>query len=182
MIHILIDKGFKFLLISVTDFPNRRAFTYLRDIQQRFLSQFGDRAKTVMTENSLNKDFRSTLRKLMRDYDESHENPIDVDIQDRKEEIERVKGIMIKNIDIVLERSDKLELLYEQSEDLAPSSTDFHIKSQGLLRARCRTCLILICILVCIILLVVPLIVWIACGIPAFDRCVENFSKKKKKN
>lgn len=76
-----------------------------------------------------------------------------------------VQNLMIENIDKVLDRGEKIELLVDRTEDLTESAQDFRYKSRKLKNKMFWKNVQLVVILVLIILAVLLVIVWLACGI-----------------
>ena len=50
-------------------------------------------------------------------------------------EVEQVKGIMTANIDVIMERGEKLDLLIDKTENLSANSVTFRTTSRNLQRA-----------------------------------------------
>jgi vesicle-associated membrane protein 7 len=113
----------------------------LEDIQSRFSQSFGDRAKQALSM-SLNSEFKKVLRKqqvfifflkLLKEYF-SNASQSD-NITKVKGQIDEVKGIMISNIDKVLERGNQIDSLVVQTEELSNVSSDFRVKSKAVKNA-----------------------------------------------
>merc|ERR1712096_163118 len=56
-------------------------------------------------------------------------------ISNLQEEVDQVKGIMVANIDVIMERGEKLDLLIDKTENLSASSVTFRTTSRNLQRA-----------------------------------------------
>jgi vesicle-associated membrane protein 7 len=82
-----------------------------------------------------------------------------------------VKDVMIDNIDKVLERGEKIDLLVDRTEDLSDSAHNFRYKSKKLKNTMWWKNMTLIAILIFIVLAIVFVIVWFLCGIPLFQNC-----------
>merc|ERR1719369_930054 len=52
-----------------------------------------------------------------------------------QDEVEHVKGIMTANIDVIMERGEKLDLLIDKTENLSANSVTFRTTSRNLQRA-----------------------------------------------
>jgi len=85
-----------------------------------------------------------------------------------KGQLQEVKGIMIDNIEKVLERGERIELLVDRTNDLSDSATDFKFRSKKLKNTVWWKNVKLILLLVFIILVVLAGIIWLICGIPDF--------------
>lgn len=127
MFHIMVSKGYTYLCMAEKDFGNRIPFKFLEDLEKKFFEKYGEKAKIAL-ENSLNSDFKKQLRQLQ----EYHSNPKSDNINKVKNQIDEVKGIMINNIDKVLERGDQLDQLVVRTEELTNVSQDFRVKAKKL--------------------------------------------------
>jgi vesicle-associated membrane protein 7 len=125
------DSGLIFMCMADADFGHRVPFMFLDDTRSKFLSQFG-RTYQSAGEGSLNDTFSRTLSSQMNYYNTSP----DADKARRvKEEIDSVKDIMIQNIDKVLERGDKIEVLVQETDRLQTQSYSFQTKSSQMKRS-----------------------------------------------
>ena len=52
-----------------------------------------------------------------------------------QDEVEQVKGIMVANIDVIMERGEKLDLLIDKTENLSANSVTFRTTSRNLQRS-----------------------------------------------
>lgn len=123
----MVSKGYTYLCMTEKDFGNRIPFKFLEELEKKFLEKYGEKAKTAL-ENSLNSEFKKTLRQLQ----EFHSNQKNDNISKVKNQIDEVKGIMINNIDKVLERGDQLDQLVVRTEELTNVSQDFRVKAKKL--------------------------------------------------
>ena len=92
-------------------------------------------------------------------------------------QLDEVKGIMIQNIEKVVDRGQRIEVLLEASDDLTNNADLFRMKSRKLASAMWKRNIALICVLLVIIVIVIAVIIWIACGV-TFNRCIDIFKKK----
>jgi len=128
--HIIIEDGVIYLCMASQDFQRRICFAFLEDIKNQFLSRFvGSWAKA--NAYALDEEFKPVLKKQMEYY--SNGTNTDRILKVRKE-IDEVKSIMVENIEKVLERGDKIELLVEKTDTLSHESFTFHSKSKDLKR------------------------------------------------
>lgn len=78
--------------------------------------------------------FNSELKKLMVDYGTTKAGKEDA-ISNVQNEIDNVRGIMSKNIESILERGERIDLLVDKTDRLGGSAHDFRVRSRGLRRA-----------------------------------------------
>ena len=77
--------------------------------------------------------FNGELKKLMVEYGATSGGQSDA-IGNAKREIDDVRGIMTKNIESLLERGERLDLLVDKTDRLGGSARDFRMRSRGLKR------------------------------------------------
>jgi vesicle-associated membrane protein 7 len=77
--------------------------------------------------------FNADLRSLMVDYGTTGGGQQDA-IGNAKREIDDVRGIMTKNIESLLERGERLDLLVDKTDRLGGSAHEFRVRSRGLKR------------------------------------------------
>jgi len=165
--HYVVADGITYLCMSEEAFGRRIPFAFLDDIKNRFKATYGDRGRSAIAY-AMQSDFSRILQKQM-DYYSNNENA-DRIMQVRKG-LDEVKGIMINNIERVLERGEKIELLVDKTEHLTSTSVQFKKKSTELKHAMWwqNTKLILLIVGICAVILF--LIIWFACGFPTFKNC-----------
>ncbi|KAF0976883.1 hypothetical protein FDP41_004178 [Naegleria fowleri] len=168
--HILVhgENGLIFFCMSSKEFGSRIPFNFLEDIKERFLTQYpGDQSKRIQP-NGLNREFGQVLKQQTKFFNNPKQNDR---IQKVKGQIEEVKDIMIDNIDKVLDRGEKIDLLVNRTGDLVDSAELYKRKSKKLKNNMLYRNIIIVAVIVIIVLIVLFLIIWFACGFPAFDRC-----------
>lgn len=131
LFHYIASDMITYLCICDEDFPRSKAFAFLSDIMQRFGRQYGTTAKTALPY-AMNSDFSKVLQTRMRYYTENPESGTITKVQS---EIDDLKQIMVKNIDSLSERGERIELLVNKAEDLTNQSTQFQRQSRDLRRA-----------------------------------------------
>ena len=197
MFHILVDNSVSYFCMADKEFGNRIPFMFLDDIKNRFVAQypnFSTQFKQALP-NSLNRDFGRyaiifffhyanyrvlafiimcrVLQKQMEHFSDASKSDKFAQV---KGQLQEVKGIMIDNIEKVLERGERIELLVDRTNDLSDSATDFKFRSKKLKNTVWWKNVKLILLLVFIILVVLAGIIWLICGIPDFKTCRSWFS------
>jgi len=84
-------------------------------------------------------------------------------IQKITQQVEDVKGTMINNIDLVLNRGEKLENLQQKASDLAVESNTFRRKSKSLKDKLCIQNMKLTLVIIFIILAIIAIIIISIC-------------------
>jgi len=171
--HYMVAKQITYLCMADEAFGRRIPFAFLEDIKNRFQSTYADRAKTALAFG-MNEDFSRVLRTQMDYY--SH-NPEADKINKIRGEVDEVKSVMVTNIEKVLERGERIELLVDKTETLSQNAFKFKKSSTQLKRAMWWRNIKLLIIIIVILLIVVYIITAIACGGVAFQGCVKKGKK-----
>jgi vesicle-associated membrane protein 7 len=123
--HIMKADGLVFLCMASDTFGRRIPFAYLEDIHMRFMKTYGRVAFTALAY-AMNDEFSRVLHQQM-EYFSSKPN---VDAINRvKGEISEVRAVMVENIDKVLDRGDRIELLVDKTSTIQDNA--FHFKKQS---------------------------------------------------
>lgn len=105
------------MCISDKEFERLRAFVFLSEIKKKFLLTYGLTAATA-PPYAMNTDFAQVLSSEMKFCSKS--NPI-AKVQSQ---IDELKDILVKNIESITERGEKLELLVKEAENLRDNVSD----------------------------------------------------------
>ena len=101
--HYIVDNGLIFLCMC-DDLNKRRVpFSFLEDIKEKFTTAYGQRAQTAIAF-TMNDSFGPVLKEQM-DYFESNNGD---NFSAIHEKLDDVKNVMVQNIDLVLERGEKV--------------------------------------------------------------------------
>jgi len=168
--HYIVEEGITYLCMADEEFGRRVPFAFLEDIKNRFKAAYGDRGRTALAYG-MNADFSRVLQNQM-DYYSS--NPNADKINRVKGEIDEVKTVMVQNIERVLERGERIELLVDRTENLNQAAFKFKKQSTQLKRAMWWKNVKIMVILAFVILVIIYFIVAMACGGLAFQTCVKK--------
>ena len=142
--HYIVENGICYMCMSDEKNKHRIPFAFLEDIQARFLAQFGSEQAQQAIAFAMNEDFKGTIGERM-EYFNSDEADRSIDnIGNVKSQIDEVKNVMVQNIERVLERGEKIELLVDRSNELTQQAFRFESNSRSLRRhmywrqIRCR--------------------------------------------
>lgn len=161
LFHYITEDTITFLCITDDDFERSKAFSYLSDVKRRFRTQYGARAKTALPF-AMNSEFSRVLSAQMRHCSGGEQS--EDKISQVEGQVDELKGIMVKNIDAIADRGEKLELLIDKTEDLQANSISFKTTSRGLARSMWWKNMKITIIVVIVIILVIYFIVSAACG------------------
>lgn len=87
-------------------------------------------------------------------------------------EIENVRGIMSQNIESLLERGERIDLLVDKTDRLGGNAHDFRVRSRGLRRQMWWKNVKLMALLILVAVFLLYLFVGFGCGLPGWSRCI----------
>ena len=114
---------------------HRVPLAFLDDLKGSFLSKFGHEAPQTAIAFAMNEEFSPLIKERM-DFYNSDGADLGIDnIGVVKSQIEDVKDVMLNNIEKVLERGEKIELLVDKTDRLNQQAFRFESSSRSLRRA-----------------------------------------------
>lgn len=166
--HYIIDQGITFLCMSDESMKRRVVFSFLQDIIATWRSTYTAAVEQSALAFTLNQAFGPVLQKKIDAYN-SNITTVD-NISNVQAQLDEVKDVMIENIDRVLERGEKIELLVERTDQLNQQSFRFEKSSRMLKRTMYMRKLKNYAIAAVMIIVLVLIITMMACGI-TFSQC-----------
>ncbi|KFO19104.1 Vesicle-associated membrane protein 7 [Fukomys damarensis] len=133
LFHYICQDRIVYLCITDDDFERSRAFNFLNEVKKRFQTTYGSRAQTALPY-AMNSEFSSVLAAQLKHHSEN--KGLDK-VMETQAQVDELKGIMVRNIDLVAQRGERLELLIDKTENLVDSSVTFKTTSRNLARAMC---------------------------------------------
>jgi vesicle-associated membrane protein 7 len=88
-------------------------------------------------------------------------------IRNAQQEIDDVRDIMSENIERVLERGERIDLLVDKTDRLGGSARDFRVRSTGLRRRMWWKNVKLMALLVVVVIFLLYLFIGFGCGLPS---------------
>ncbi|KAL3772216.1 hypothetical protein ACHAW5_009363 [Stephanodiscus triporus] len=128
--HYVVEGGICFLCMSDEHNRHRIPFAFLQEIKDLFHSKYGVEVPQRAIAFSLNEEFSKVIQDRMDYYNNAGSN-ID-GLSAVKNQIEDVKGVMVENIEKVLERGEKIELLVDKTDRLNQQAFQFVSNSKKL--------------------------------------------------
>ncbi|KAG3265940.1 VAMP7 [Ictidomys tridecemlineatus] len=126
LFHYICQDRILCLCITDDDFERSGAFNFLNEVKKRFQTTYGSRAQTAHPY-AMNSEFSSVLAAQLKHHSENK----------GLDKVMETQGIMVRNIDLVAQRGERLELLIDKTENLVDSSVTFKTTSRNLARAMC---------------------------------------------
>lgn len=116
--HYHNENGFTFLCMTDAGLANRTAYEFLFDIKEKFFESYGAEAREAIGL-AANRDFGEVMKSRMEFF---NTDPNADKLKTVRSNIEKTKDIMIENIDRVLARGEKIELLVKKTEYMSDSA------------------------------------------------------------
>ncbi|CAH3043214.1 unnamed protein product [Porites lobata] len=162
--HVIVNDGIIFLCMADEDFGKRQPYAFLEEIKRRFEnSSLKQRARTAHAYE-FKRDFGQVLASQMALFSDTGYDDTD-QIAKVRREVNEVKGVMTQNIEKVLERGERIDVLVGKAEELDHSAQSFHRQSTRLRKQMWwqnkKMCLLLIFVL----LVIIGVIVLVALGV-----------------
>ncbi|KAG6787908.1 hypothetical protein POTOM_003955 [Populus tomentosa] len=118
--NYLVENGFTYCVVAVESAGRQIPIAFLERVKEDFNKRYsGGKAATAVAK-SLNGEFGSKLKGHMQ-YCVDHPEEISK-LAKVKAQVSEVKGVMMENIEKVLDRGDKIELLVDKTENLRSQS------------------------------------------------------------
>jgi vesicle-associated membrane protein 7 len=167
--HYIVDQGITFLCMADESTKRRITFAFLEDIKQLWREKYGGVEQTALAF-SLNDSFSPILKQRI---DFFNVNPAADNIGRVQAQIDTVKDAMVENIEKVLERGEKIELLVDKTDRLNQQAFKFERQSRTLQRDMMWRKYRNYCLILLIVSIIIIFIILMACGIK-LDRCKKS--------
>ena len=148
-------------------------FAFLDDVKNRFFATYGDKGQAAIAF-AYNEDFGRTIQKQLEFYN----GPQADQFATVHKKLDDVKNVMVQNIEMVLERGEKLELLVDKTDRLNTTAFTFEKSSRKLKEAMFWKKVKLYILALSLLGFVVFIITWVACGAD-FGKCRSDDQKAK---
>jgi vesicle-associated membrane protein 7 len=159
-----------YLIVAQAELGRRIPFAFLLDLKKRFLSQYPpDNTGFQFLPPYGSAAFNTTLKSMLSTYNNAP--PPDA-LNNAKQEIDDVRDIMTENIERVLERGERIDLLVNKTDQLGGSARDFRVRSRGLRRQMWWKNVRIMALLCVVVIFLIYLFVGMGCGLPAWAKCV----------
>ena len=159
--HVICEDGLAYLVLADGSFPAEQAYKYLSDVRRRFTQ--GPLVERAITAKAyeLRRDFSHVLGSRLEYFSEERPDRL----HELTSQVDEVKGIMVKNIERVLERGEKLDILVNKTEELDRSASTFKKNTRQLQQKMWWKNVKWIVVIVIVILLLLAIIIMAATGV-----------------
>lgn len=151
--------GLTFLVIADEGLGRRVPFGYLFEIRKRFFEEFSPQTTDFSDMPNYGAgSFNSELKSLMVNFGTTSGGREDA-ISNVKREMDDVRGIMTRNIEGLLERGERIDLLVDKTDRLGGSAREFRVRSRGLKRQMWWKNVKLMALLAIVVILIIASII-----------------------
>ncbi|MED6183335.1 hypothetical protein PIB30_036969 [Stylosanthes scabra] len=166
--HLKRTDGLTVLCMADDTAGRRLPFAFLEEIHQRFVRTYG-RAVHSAQAYGMNDEFSRVLSQQMEYYS----NYPNADRINRlKGEMSQVRNVMIENIDKVLDRGDRLELLVDKTANMQGNTFRFRKQARRFRSSVWWRNVKLTIALIVILLVIVYIVLAFVCHGPALPSCI----------
>jgi vesicle-associated membrane protein 7 len=159
-----------YLAVAQSELGRRIPFAFLLELKKKFLAQYPPESTNFQSLPPYGSAaFNTTLKSMLGTYNIS---PPSDSLSNARKEIDSVKNIMTENIERVLERGERIDLLVDKTDRLGGSARDFRVRSRGLRRQMWWKNVRIMVLLVVVVIFLIYLFVGFGCGLPAWGRCI----------
>ena len=157
-------------MVAQSELGRRIPFAFLLELKKKFLAQYSPDDTDYQSLPAYGTAaFNSTLKSMLQQYNIAPPND---SLANAKKEIDSVKDIMTENIERVLERGERIDLLVDKTDRLGGSARDFRVRSRGLRRQMWWKNVRIMVLLAVVVVFLLYLFVGIGCGLPGWSKCV----------
>lgn len=132
--HYIVENTICYLCMSDELNKHRIPFAFLQDVKSQFTESYGLNDPLSAIAFAYNEEFSSVIEEKLNFYNSDEAEASIDNIGGLKSQIEDVKGVMVQNIERVLERGEKIELLVDKTDRLNQQAYRFQASSRSLRR------------------------------------------------
>jgi len=173
--HYITKDGLIALAITDAEFDRTITFRFLESVMDKFVRQFGARSHTAIAF-AMNTEFSLVIASEMKRFSSGGKASREVEGDDKistlQTEVDQVKDIMVANIEVLIDRGEKLDLLVDKTENLSASSVTFRNTSRNLQRVMWWKSMKLTIGVGLGIILFIYIVISFSCGGLAWQQCV----------
>ncbi|KAM3271249.1 hypothetical protein ACQJBY_041802 [Aegilops geniculata] len=128
----LLHQGYAYCVVATESAGREVPLAFLERIKEEFNKRYAGGKAATATANSLSKDFGPRLKEQMQ-YCMDHPEEVSR-LSKVQAQVSEVKGIMIENIDKVIDRGEQIEGLVTRTEQLHDHALDFRTEGTRIRR------------------------------------------------
>eukprot|EP01017_Pseudomicrothorax_dubius_P045046 TRINITY_DN7716_c0_g1_i1.p1 TRINITY_DN7716_c0_g1~~TRINITY_DN7716_c0_g1_i1.p1 ORF type:complete len:229 (-),score=65.65 TRINITY_DN7716_c0_g1_i1:83-769(-) len=167
--HYINENSFTYLCMTESSFSKRAAVAFLECVREEFL-RLPEAQRTKGIDYSLNDQLGPFIKDKSYAYSTDKNLNSDLAIQNVKRELSETKDIMVQNIDKLLEREEKIELLVKKTATMNNLSSNIKKNATQIRRDQYWRNIKMKVLLVVVIILVIYFLAATICGL-TLSRC-----------
>jgi vesicle-associated membrane protein 7 len=156
--HVQVTARVVLLCVCDKEFKQYVAFSFLKKVKDAYATNNGPGALTQL---------QASLKREVELYNSGKGDKI----QALQSEIDAVRGVMLENIDQLMDRGEKINILVAETEELNAQSDQFFTGSRKLKNAMWWKNVKLMLLIAFILIVVIFIITLVACGGFGFKKC-----------
>ncbi|KAI3986074.1 hypothetical protein MKX01_039156 [Papaver californicum] len=157
--NFLVEDGYAYCVVAKESVGKQVSIAFLERVRTDFTKRYGGGKADTAIAKSLNKEFGPAMKEHMR-YIIEHADEIGK-LSKVQAQVLEVKSIMIENIDKVVDRGEKIDILSEKAADLNSNAQEYKKKGTQL-RRKLWYQNMKIKLVVLAVLLILVLIIWLS--------------------
>ncbi|KIP09341.1 hypothetical protein PHLGIDRAFT_116439 [Phlebiopsis gigantea 11061_1 CR5-6] len=123
LFHYISEGGYVYLVMADDSAGRRMPFTFLAELQRKFISTAQPSSSSSDTPAyALQGSFGPVIAQLVEQYNTS---PPTDELTRAQTELAQVKDIMVQNVEQILSRGERIELLVDKTDNMASQATAF---------------------------------------------------------
>jgi len=132
LFHHVSEGGFTYLVMADDAAGRRMPFAFLAELQRSFTSLPSSSSSLAsLPAHGLQGSFSPTIAALMETYNTA---PPTDELARAQTELDQVKNIMVQNVEQILSRGERIELLVDKTDNMANQATAFRRGARGVRR------------------------------------------------
>ncbi|KAL5670045.1 hypothetical protein ACJX0J_022266, partial [Zea mays] len=116
--NYLVEDGFTYCIVAVESVGQQIPIAFMDRVKEDFTKRYGGGKAATAAANNLNRELK--LKEHMQ-YCVDHPEEVSK-LAKVKAQVSEVKGVMMENIEKVLDRGEKIEVLVDKTENLRSQS------------------------------------------------------------
>jgi len=132
LFHHVSEGGFTYLVMADDSAGRRMPFAFLAELQRAFTSlPSSSTSLSSLPAHGLQGSFSPIIAGLMETYNTA---PPTDELARAQTELNQVKDIMVQNVEQILSRGERIELLVDKTDNMANQATAFRRGARGVRR------------------------------------------------
>lgn len=169
--HYVVSNGITYLCMADEEFRRRIPFAFLEDIRSQFVETYGDKTHTAIAY-AMNDEFKRVLQQTMRHYNGEGGDGGNDQIKKIDRQLADVRSVMVQNIEKMMERGEKIELLVDKADHMKHTAFKFRRNAQRRHWQEWWNGVKMKLLIALVILIVIYIVIATFCG-PAFQ-CMQS--------